>query len=303
MARPIATAITRCSRRALVASLIVVAPLLALAAAPPALAVERHPTGEFAPFVDCPLVPAPEVCLVAETTSGSVTIGNETVPISNPMTLQGGVNVDETTDTLEFVGAENGETLSKTPQTVPGGLLGVVAPEFLPTSLQKLLNKLISEGLAGVTATTELAAPASDIGLSTEDLLDEEGTALSLPVKIKLSNPLLGSACYIGSNSHPVVIELTTGTTSPPLPTEPISGSRGHLSFNSSYTLAALTGTRLVNNSFAAPEAHGCGGLLSLVVDTAVNVKLGLPSAAGKNSAILGGSELEADAQAVTESE
>ncbi len=262
---------------------------------------ERHPTGEFAPFVGCPLTVT--ACVVAETTGGSVAIGNETVPISQPITLQGGFNVNEATGKLEFFGAEHGETLSKTPQTVPGGLLGVVAPEALPAFLRSILNKLISEGITGVTATTELAAPATDIGLSTEDLLYEEGIALSLPVKVKLSNTFLGNECYIGSNAHPIVIEFTTGETSPPSPNKPISGESGTPSFNSGFTLVTVTGTRLVNNSFAAPKVQGCGGLLSALVDPAVNLKLGLPAPAGENTAILEGNELTGHAEAVSESE
>jgi hypothetical protein len=288
----------------LAASIVLFAPLALLGTASPALAVEHHPTGEFAPFADCPLAQDITDCLVAETTSGSVTLGNETVPITKKMILQGGFRVVAEEDPeLEFVGAENGETLSKVAQTVPGGLLGVVAPEFLPEALRNLIKKLVDEGLAGVTATTELAAPAKDIGLDTENLIDEEGTALSLPVKVKLSNTFLGSNCYIGSSSHPMVLNLTTGATSPPSPYEPIYGTKGKLTHNEAFTLLTLTGSKFVDNSFEAPEAQGCGGLLSLVIDLAVNAKLGLPAAPGKNTAILEGSELTAHAGSVTESE
>ena len=33
-----------------------------------------------------------------------------------------------------------------------------------------------------------------------------------LPIKVRLVNPLLGAECSIGSNSHPIVLSLTTGT-------------------------------------------------------------------------------------------
>jgi hypothetical protein len=45
----------------------------------------------------------------------------------------------------------------------------------------------------------------------------------------------------------------------------------------------------LVNNSFASPTTEGCGGLFSLLIGPIVNSKVGLPSAAGKNTAILKG--------------
>jgi len=267
-----------------------VALLVALGTASPALATEHHPTGEFAPFKDCPLSNSTiEDCLLAETTSGEFTVGKRTVPISSTIVLQGGFKLNQKTEIIEVVGAEDGNTLSKTPQFVPGGLLNVVAPEFLPKWLQNILNALVSEGLAEVTAETELAAPATSIGLSTENLLFEEGTAISLPLKIKLNNTFLGEACYIGSNAAPIVIDFTTGATEPPAPNKSIKGTAGTFGHNALYTLITLTGSKLVNNSFAAPKAEGCGGLLAFLIDPAVNAELGLPSAAGTNTAILEG--------------
>jgi hypothetical protein len=43
------------------------------------------------------------------------------VPITNTFTLQGGAIENEETGAEAFVGALNGETLSKTPQNVPSG--------------------------------------------------------------------------------------------------------------------------------------------------------------------------------------
>jgi hypothetical protein len=45
-----------------------------------------------------------------------------------------------------------------------------------------------------------------------------------------------------------------------------------------------------VDNSFSVPTARGCGGpLLASAIDPVVNGKIGLPSPAGKNTAILSG--------------
>jgi len=223
------------------------------------------------------------------------------VPIENTITLQGGLIENRETHEPTFVGAADGNTLSKTPQTVPGGLLGVVAPAFLPKFLQEIINKLVSEGLAGVTATTELAAPAGSIGINEQNLLKAEGTALSLPVKIKLSNTFLGENCYIGSNSSPVTIKLTTGTTSPPKPNEPITGKAGKLEGNEEGTILTISENSLVNNSFAAPGANGCGGLLSFLIDPAVNLEIGLPATEGHNTAVLNNTLKQASAEAVEE--
>lgn len=288
---------------------LVVAAVAALAIIPAtALAVVHHPKGEFAPFADCPLSNAEvSACVLAETKGGSFTVGKKTVPIVNTVLLQGGTisreNPETEVVTQEFVAAEDGNTLSKTAQPVPGGLLGIVAPEFLPKFLQELFNEFINKGPTGVTATVELAAPANQILLNTNNLLFETGTALQLPVKIHLSNTFLGSECYVGSNAKPIVIPFTTGTTSPPLPNKPIKGSAGTLTTNSEFTLATITGGKLVNNSFAAPGATGCGGILSFLVDPAVNAELGLPAAAGHNTAILEGKIQTASAKAVKGSE
>ena len=162
---------------------------------------------------------------------------------------------------------------------MPGGLLGIVAPKWWPQYLQNWFNNAINEGFTGVAATVELAAPASSIELNTLNLLFETGTALSLPVKIKLDNALLGSNCYVGSNSNPIVIDFTSGETSPPEPNEPIHGSAGTAEANEAGTLLTLSGGALVNNSFAAPEADGCGGFFSFFIDPLVNSILGLPAA------------------------
>jgi hypothetical protein len=141
-------------------------------------------------------------------------------------------------------------------------------------------------GLTGVTATTELAAPASDIVLNEANLIQRKGIALSLPIKVKLSNPFLGSGCYIGSNAHPIILELTTGTTNPPPPNKPISGKVGNVIGNQEGTILYVKENTLVNNSFAAPGVEGCGAV-PLLIDPVVDLQSGLPAAAGHNTAIL----------------
>jgi hypothetical protein len=278
--------------------------LASLALASSAMATEHHPTGNFAPFAQCPLSnPAVELCTIAETTSGEFDVGKRSVPINKTITLQGGLH-ENTKGELEFYAAENGETLSKTPLYVPGGLLNIVAPEWLNKEGKEKFEKAINEGITGVTATTELAAPASEIKLNTTNLIFEEGTALQLPIKVKLGNVFLGSECYVGSEASPIVLNLTTGTTKPPEPNKPIKGSAGKLEILEGGALVRLTGGSLVDNAWAAPGAHGCGGhLLEKVVDEAVNAELGLPAAAGHNTAILDGKLEEAAAAAVKASE
>jgi hypothetical protein len=288
-------------RRLLAAVALVAA--LAIVPASQAVASPHHPKGEFAPFGDCPLShPAVQACVFSESNGGFFQVGKKTVPLKNPVILQGGLEFNEKAEST-FVGAEDGNTLSKTPQPVPGGLLGIEAPKSWPGFLQALFNETINNGFTGVTATVELAAPASAIQINTTNLLLETGIALSLPVKIKLDNPFLGSNCYIGSNSKPVTIAFTTGATSPPPPNTSIHGAAGTFSANEAFTLIKLSGGKLVNNSFAAPGANGCGGLFSFLIDPFVNSIVGLPSAAGTNTAILEGVLETAEAAAVKASE
>lgn len=240
------------------------------ALAPQSALAKAQPNPEFAQFSQCPVtVKKVAKCLVAHTTSGEFKLGNKTVKINKTITLQGGL--EERSHVL--VPAADGETLSRTPLKIPGGLTGV-------------------EGLEGaeITATTELAGPVEVFA----ENLEGAGTAVVLPIKVKLeSSALLGEECYVGSEAEPIVLHLTTGTTNPPAPNKPISGNPGTATFNEALTIVTINGNSLVDNSFAAPGANGCGGALSAVIDEVVDLQSGLPAAAGSNTAILSGSLAE----------
>lgn len=291
----------RSIRRATITAVVAIA-AAALAWASPALAVEHHPKGIYAPFADCPLSnPATGLCVFAKTESGEFVVGKEAVPIKNAITLQGGVHQLES-GALEFIGAEDGNTLSKTPQPVPGGLAGLFRCYEITNFLERIACEIVFEnGLTGVNAITELAAPAKSIEFSINNLFSEEGIALGLPVKVRLENAFLGSSCYIGSNSKPIQLPLTTGTTSPPAPNKPIKGSAGELEITEG--VITLKNNSLVNNSFAAPGAEGCGGIFAFLLDPLINAKLGIPATAGHNTAILKGTLKSAGAAEVKASE
>jgi hypothetical protein len=285
------------------------ASLAVLVSASSALATEHHPTGDYAQFNQCPLSNAgTNFCLFAQTESGEFIVGKKTVPIKNTITLQGGIHLvlNEELEIIgtEFIGAENGVTLNDPGQSVPGGLAGLVNCYEISNFFLRLSCELIFENkVTGVTATTQLAAPASSISINLNNLIGGTETALSLPVKVKLDNPLLGSSCYIGSNAAPIPLPLTTGTTSPPLPNKPIKGKVGKVEFKDEFALTVIKENSLVNNSFAAPGAEGCGGIFSFLIDPLVNAKLGVPAAAGLNTAILNGTLKDANAEAVKASE
>ncbi len=166
----------RSRRRLLAVTVALVGALATLGSAAPAWAGLKQ---DIQKFSDCP-VENPEAgqCVYALTTSGEFKLGKSSVPITKPVTIQGGL-----TPPL-LVPAADGNTLSKTPETVPGGLTGL--------------------GLLGgpeeVTATAELAGQGS---------IQFE---VNLPVKVKLDNTLLGSSCFIGSEAEPLDLQLTYKT-------------------------------------------------------------------------------------------
>ena len=147
----------------------------------------------------------------------------------------------------------------------------------------------------------ELAAPASAIKFNLLNLFLAKGTGLALPVKIKLGNPFLGSNCYLGSNSQPIQLNLTTGKTAPPPPNTSITGSPGLPGNFDEGKILFFKGNKLVDNSFAAGGANGCGGLFSFLIDPFVDSIVGTPSAAGKNTAILEGTTYLGEAAVLRE--
>jgi hypothetical protein len=249
--------------------------------------------GPFAVFDYCPIASPLVKCLYTVTRGGSVTLGKKTVPIVNPVTFQGGFGkptheevIGGTTYThiSPFFAPTNGASLSKTPEPVPGGLLGLVPPAASPPAIRALTAIYNEKNTSSVTATVE---PAGEIFISEYLLLAEEGVAQRMPIKIHLENPFLGSSCYIGSNSSPILWNLTTGTTSPPAPNKPIRGNSGGLEIEDHVRIGTILGAELVDNAWSAPAATGCGGVLAPIVDPLVDASTGLPSPAGRNTVIL----------------
>jgi hypothetical protein len=272
---------------------------LAIVGVPSAMAT---PKGAFAVFAQCPTSEAGvDGCIYSPTTSGYTTIGKQEVPIVNTQILQGGLLEETEPFVKHLAGALNGETLTKTAQKVPGGLLGIKCEEikgsgWIETEVRKLCEYLFANSLTNVYAITEAAGPASGIVLNQAAEQLGEGTALTLPVKVRLENPLFGSECYIGSNSEPVTLNLTTGAT-----TGGPTGKPGTKKTKEAGKIVELSGVSLVSNTFKAPGASGCG--LFGLLDGLVNEKIGLPSASGKNVAVLNGKVEIANSEFVQESE
>lgn len=222
------------------------------------LALSGMATAAFPDFTGCVAAdPEVELCINVQNKSGNLNIKGFNVPLGESLEIRGKLNANGTA-IPDFVPPAGTNGFFADPVAVPGGLLGI---EWIPGT--------------NVLAITELAGPASaiDVNIATN--------SITVPVKVRLVNILLGMNCHIGSDSSPVVLNLITGTTSPPAPNRPISGRRGRLT--SFPTYVTFTDNINVDNAFAVPGASRCGLGLGLI-NALVNAKLRLPSAAGNNS-------------------
>jgi hypothetical protein len=250
--------------------LAVVAGMLAILAMASPAAQAKKPNPGYTQFAGCPS-PFTEnakivTCLRTEITGGNFKMGNKNVPIEKTMTLTGGLENELKGFTFNSEGG-----LTKVRQKVPGGVIGL-------TGLTWLAEFLGTDALT-LYAVTELAGTPTFTDLN----------HATLPIKVHLENStgVLGSSCYVGSNSKPIVLNLTTGTTSPPLPNKPITGKPGTVSIDPVLEIFRAKEGIFVDNSFAAPGASGCVltlfGFLPISLNGLVNVASGLPAAAGTN--------------------
>jgi hypothetical protein len=299
-------------RRTLLIVVALMTPLAGLGLTSSALAATQ-PTGEFAVFGQCPRFALEiEDCFYSQATGGVTTINKLTVPIVNPITFQGGIiAVKGRGVPTGFVGALNGETFSVTPEPIPGGMSSLIncneitGNHHLERAWRHTCKALFENSRFAAKAyeTIELARPETEITFDPENDFFEEGTAISLPVKYHLENPLLGRNCYIGSSADPIILNMTTGVTNPPPPNKPITGRYGKLAFNEAFTFLANTDHALLNNEFSTPGATGCGGGFSFIIDSLINSRVGLPSPAGYNTVIHEGFADEASPRSVIASE
>lgn len=266
-------------------------------------------TGEYTKFQNCPYKSAETYrCLYSPTIGGEVILGNKKVPIVKEAVLQGGYaeapEEGPEAGYSKFIAATNGQTLTKAAQPVPGGLAGIVNCKEISNFILKASCELVFEnGLTGVNSTLELARPASEIRVNENHLAEGQGVALKLPVRVHLENPLFGESCYIGSSASPIKWELRTDTTSPPPPNKPITGNPGEVEFLEEGRILKLFNVELVDNAWSAPGSEGCGGIFSFILDPIVNASVGVPSAAGKNTARLKNTIYEAPAFSVNKND
>ncbi len=265
---------------AFVATVGVVSPAVAAPATAPTLA------GAWAPLNRCPVdaqemraadgITVVAACVSSSSPAGSITLGGTTLPTGSTDLQLGLLNRG---GVYSVVAPASGAVVSA-PVEIPGGLLGLMCPSRIPV-ISDICERVVNNPLNRVTATIEPAGAPRDFNLAAG--LGVGQPIVTLPVKIKLSNPFLDPNCYIGSNSNPILLKPANLTR----PTGSVVRFNADGSANPTGEMGyvSLTGANQADSTFAVPGAQGCGlfGLLS----GAVNLKQGLPSPAGENNLTL----------------
>ncbi len=264
--------------------------LTALATIGPASADASSTTqlaGYWAPFSRCP-VDDPAMlaadgrtdivqCIASHSASGTIKLGNTNV-VTGASDLQVGV-VQHTGGTNSLVAPAGGALIADSAD-IPGGLLGLMCPSDIPV-IGNICRQITNGTLNRVTATVESAGTPTDFNLTAGATSGQP--IIAIPIRIHLQNPFLGSSCYIGSTSHPIVLR-PQNVTAPTLGIQRFDGN-GTPDPAGDMNRLSLVNASQTDTTFAVPGASGCG--LAGLLDWAVNLKTGLPSAAGRNSVVL----------------
>ncbi len=247
---------------------------LALTAIFASAANAATPAPPYQDFAGCPSLTENEFvasCLKESFSGGEISLGKREIPVTNPIVLRGGFEQI----TGNFLSNSEGGIVPVR-QTVPGGLVGLTGFPWLDEILG-------SKEQLKLYATVELAGTPGNI----------RRPPFTLPIKVHLENPALGSSCYVGSNAEPIKLNLTTGTTSPPAPNKPITGKpAGEFESEAGRPEVNVTtpSGEEVDNAYAVPDATGCQlklGPFVVPIDEVVDNAYGLSAAAGTNTAIL----------------
>ncbi|GLV50810.1 hypothetical protein TBS_13810 [Thermobispora bispora] len=171
--------------------------------------------------------------------------------------------------------------------TVAGKIkLGKIEQQITPplriTVAQGQLNDGSTAAVFGGLRSQRMKVPGGLIGKPfevpklTDVYVETQGTGhvdagpifpTNVGIKLRLIHALLGPKCYIGSNSNPIRLN-------PQITSLELTSIDGVPVFKATAK----------DDTFSVPGASGCGLNWGLV-NTAVNLRAGVPSASGKNSA------------------
>ncbi len=205
------------------------------------------------------------------------TLDKQTVPVLNPIVLQGGIDRNEEIEAETFAGAINGETLTKAPQKVPGGLAGLFNCPEISNFIERVACEVVFEnGLTGVnrddgTRGTGKHDPDQQKQPDQRRRRRAPASREVAPGKPAARKRMLRRLEAFRTRSSG---NLRTGTTKPPAPNKPISGKTGEVIIEEEANFVEIRNNTLVDNSWAAPEATGCGGVFAFAIDPLIDSKI-----------------------------
>jgi hypothetical protein len=266
------------------------------------------PKGIYAQFTNCPLKnPIMQEswngegtatgCIDGQIKSGSVTVGNITTPVVEPVDVQFGV--------WDPPNASPGGDWTAGGQFIGGvlppraGLPAMVntkadpIPQSLTTALGCPSSDPTVQSLCQQAAANPANNQVSALAIGAGQLTNFALFSWTQRIKFQLINPLLGNNCYIGSDNNPIVLN-------PVVSIGPggqfVEEQDPNPTLHPNVAVLGVTGAVATDNTFAAPGVTGCGpgGSANIPVDLALDAGTGLPAASG-NSATFNGNLWFAD--------
>jgi hypothetical protein len=220
-------------------------------------------------------------CVFGRTAGGSeggeFQYGKVRVLLNKPVVIQAGIK-GSGEETVAFPAANGTETLESPELTVVKGL-NVITPRIeenaeWPQALIESFNAAKKAKETKAFVKIEFAGNKCfeiEGCISTQNLLEEHGSAFQLSLKVTVSSPWLeklgGGPCEIGSDEHPIEQDLT----------DEGAGHFGELEFGSEFAQIEVKNSELVDTNWHIEPAsgpHGCGGEFESHVDRALELAL-----------------------------
>lgn len=259
------------------------------------------PKGIYKGFTNCPLnnpimhedLPITDAggglaaCVSGDATGGSITIGNISTTVAQPVNVQFGFFTPPMDDTFYPAPAVpplagTSAILSTQPDLIPEPLTQALGCPSSDPTVENICQQAQTRG----GSSNQVFALAQEAGASISNF---QLVSWTQPLKFHLINPLLGSNCYIGSDEQPVVVNpsISVGpggglvVEQDPAPT-----------VHPDTEVLGINGAVASDTTFAVPfGVTGCGpgGVANVAVDEALDAASGLPSASGANNLTLTG--------------
>jgi hypothetical protein len=203
---------------------------------------------------------------------GYFEFGQVKVPLSKSIVFQGSFTGEE--EEIQVEPAVGVESLEAPELPVKGGI-GLFSKrtqeiEEWPAALKESWKEAKANRETAVDVKIEMAGNGcfEELGcLDPEHILFEEGIAFKLPLKVKITAPWLeklgSEPCYIGSDEHPIHINLTTAG----------PGASGAFTHNYTLTNNDLVNSKLVDLGWHIEQASlptDCGGAYAPYIDASL---------------------------------